>query len=140
MKILCMSQNLKDIRRKLDGASLQVASHIIKLCMYPNSTESNHWKQEVWAILFSVPKRSGTNKFPGKQFILDSTLGIWGDTLDNIVDAHKGYEENQSAMPDTAIIHVVILYFRWLADELSKNGKVRPQPVYDKLKELGISD
>ncbi len=62
--ILALSRYNKDIFSKLADSSENVIDHLIKIVLWPNMQEQNHWKKEVWNLIRSVPKLKSSNRFP----------------------------------------------------------------------------
>jgi len=132
-----MANELKEIRRQLDGQSEPVIEHIVKFLFYPKSQDVNHWRKEVWANLYRVRKYKKTNKPPKAQFIYDSTWGINHDTLDGFIKiVESDYGERQINAKDEYVYLYTTQYFEWLATELSQKGYVTSQEVYAKLDEM----
>jgi len=137
--ILGMANELKEIRRQLDGKSQAVIGHLVKLCLYPNNGLKNHWRTEVWAILHRVPKYTKTNKPPKAQFIFNSTWGINHDTIDGDIELTiDEYGEPEISVEFDAIYSRLSDYFSWIANELSDRMIILKKDVYAKLDELGM--
>lgn len=64
-----MSEEQKNIARKLKDCSWEIDRHIIKLLFLPDCQESNHWKREIARFLSAVDKLKGKNKWPKSSFI-----------------------------------------------------------------------
>ena len=135
--VIGMSDKRSEIRNQLKYSGEQVALHLIKLAIYPDAQERNHWKQEVYAFLHKVPKFKKTNKWPEQEFIFEA-LSVYDDVVDNLVLEVYDDEESltPSEVPTKKLEDMLVTYHAWAAHELSKNGILRRQEVYDKIDEL----
>ena len=139
--ILGFSRRKSDIAAMIEENTREIIQHLIKLWLYSDAETCNHWKQEVYGFLYQVPRLKGSNKFPSKKFILNNTIVINEDNILAllrivITDYSNQYEQKNIEYP-TMKKHI-LLYFDWLAEELSINGKVARNDVYAKLSELGF--
>lgn len=139
--ILGFSRRKSDIAAMIEDNTREIIQHLIKLWLYSDAETCNHWKQEVYGFLYQVPRLKGSNKFPSKKFILNNTIVINEDNILAllrivITDYSNQYEQKNIEYP-TMKKHI-LLYFDWLAEELSINGKVARNDVYAKLSELGF--
>ena len=139
--ILGFSRRKSDIAALIEENTREIIQHLIKLWLYSDAETCNHWKQEVYGFLYQVPRLKGSNKFPSKKFILNNTIVINEDNILAllkivITDYSNQYEQKNIEYP-TMKKHI-LLYFDWLAEELSINGKVARNDVYAKLSELGF--
>lgn len=139
--ILGFSRRKSDIAALIEENTREIIQHLIKLWLYSDAETCNHWKQEVYGFLYQVPRLKGSNKFPSKKFILNNTIVINEDNILAllrivITDYSNQYEQKNLEYP-TMKKHI-LLYFDWLAEELSINGKVARNDVYAKLSELGF--
>ena len=139
--MLMFSHRKSDIAAMIEENTREIIQHLIKLWLYSDAETCNHWKQEVYSFLYQVPRLKGSNKFPSKKFILNNTIVINEDNILAllrivITDYRNQYEQKNIEYP-TMKKHI-LLYFDWLAEELSINGKVARNDVYAKLSELGF--
>lgn len=130
-----------DIAAMIEENTRELIQHLIKLWVFPDAKDCNHWKQEVYNFLYRVPRLKRSNKFPSKKFILDNTIVVNKDNISAllrivITDYKNQYEQKKSEY--STMEEHILLYFDWLAEELSINGKVARNDVYAKLSELGF--
>lgn len=128
-----------DIAAMIEENTRELIQHLIKLWIFPDAKDCNHWKQEVYNFLYRVPRLKRSNKFPSKKFILDNTIVVNKDNISAllrivITDYKNQYEQKKSEY--STMEEHILLYFDWLAEELSINGKVARNDVYAKLSEL----
>lgn len=135
--IKAMSDKRADVRNELKYAGEQIALHLLKLLMYPDAQERNHWKQEIYAFLHKVPKLKKTNKWPEQEFIFEA-VSVYDDVVDNLILEVQDEEEQLTPINIDVVKaqQVLIEYHSWIAQELSQYGILRRQSVYDKLDEL----
>lgn len=130
-----------DIAAMIEENTRELIQHLIKLWVFPDAKDCNHWKQEVYNFLYRVPRLKRSNKFPSKKFILNNTIVVNKDNISAllrivITDYKNQYEQKKSEY--STMEEHILLYFDWLAEELSINGKVARNDVYAKLSELGF--
>ena len=130
-----------DIATMIEENTRELIQHLIKLWVFPDAKDCNHWKQEVYNFLYRVPRLKRSNKFPSKKFILNNTIVVNKDNISAllrivITDYKNQYEQKKSEY--STMEEHILLYFDWLAEELSINGKVARNDVYAKLSELGF--
>lgn len=130
-----------DIAAMIEENTRELIQHLIKLWVFPDAKDCNHWKQEVYNFLYRVPRLKMSNKFPSKKFILDNTIVVNKDNISAllrivITDYKNQYEQKKSEY--STMEEHILLYFDWLAEELSTDGKVARNDVYAKLSELGF--
>lgn len=130
-----------DIAAMIEENTRELIQHLIKLWIFPDAKDCNHWKQEVYNFLYRVPRLKRSNKFPSKKFILNNTIVVNKDNISAllrivITDYKNQYEQKKSEY--STMEEHILLYFDWLAEELSINGKVARNDVYAKLSELGF--
>lgn len=130
-----------DIAAMIEENTRELIQHLIKLWIFPDAKDCNHWKQEVYNFLYRVPRLKRSNKFPSKKFILNNTIVVNKDNiaalLRIVITDYKNQYEQKKSEYSTMEEHI-LLYFDWLAEELSINGKVARNDVYAKLSELGF--
>lgn len=131
--IRSMSEAQNKIYDKLTDASDNIVEHIVKLILYPNAQEVNHWKREIFSFLWKVDKLKGKNKYPSEKFIYNAlsthtdNLGVY---LDVIQDEYS--DTPQSISVETAE-RCVDEYMKWVASNLSVTGGLKSKEVYAKL-------
>ena len=140
--VFSISTTRRDIAAKLEETTRQLVKHLIKLYLYPDYKDVQHWRQEVYSFLHSISKIKGRNKLPSSRFILANTIqsnleliAVW---YYNILDDY-GTPSN-SKCSETELTRKVSNYYRWLADILSAQGEVSRKSIYNKLSELGFGD
>ncbi len=115
----------------LKAGTGQVLRRLIKIFLYPNAQEQNHWKGEVARFLYNVPKTKSNKKYPSKSFIYNHTWNIYEDNFDRWVDAVTGDMEETPASCDIgSLYNACEEYFSWLSNELSKSGIIRYNDSY----------
>ena len=141
--ILGFSHRKSDIAAMIEENTREIIQHLIKLWLYPDAETCNHWKQEVYGFLYRVPRLKGSNKFPSKKFILKNTIDVNRQNITSllrIVLADYGHSYAQCRQRYATMQTHIEYYFEWLAEELSKHGKVARKSVYSKLSELGFGE
>ena len=68
--VTAMSIPKRIIENKLEEAAAPLTDHLVKLYLFSDSEYVNHWRQEVYGFLNSVPKLKSNNKLPTFQFII----------------------------------------------------------------------
>lgn len=139
--ILGFATKKSDVAAMIEENTRELIQHLIKLWLFPDAKDCNHWKQEVYNFLCRVPRLKRSNKFPSKKFILDNTINVNRDNISTllrivITDYGDCYAQQQK-LYSTMELHIDF-YFEWLADELSRYGQVARNDVYAKLHELGF--
>ena len=133
--IFAMADTKSNIAAKLEGTTLQIVKHIIKIYLYPEHPAVNHWKADVYGFLHTIPRIKRKNTFPTKEFILRETVEVNRDTIplwvENVVDDY-----GESDRDIAGVIDVIEDYYSMLAEELSYRGDISKQKVYTKLTEI----
>lgn len=129
--ILGMSEYLKEIRRDLTPRGKQVLRHIIKLVLYPDVQEYEHWKKEIFNFISDVDKVKGKNKWPDAKFIYES-ISTQNDMIDVIIKQIKLMESEYTPrdVDDATVLKAVESYQNWLAASLSKQGAIDPNDAF----------
>ena len=135
--IRAMSESQIEIYRKISDVSGELASHIIKLILYPHAQEVNHWKKEVYAFLNRVPKLRNTKKLPKASLILKG-LQVYNDMVDSLI--YQVTESEKDLVPvdvsEEYVLNALVSYQRWLANELSTKLIVVSKDVYKILSQV----
>lgn len=136
-RIFAFSRSTKDTYEKIKDQAENITEHLIKVFLWPNVQEVNHWKKEIYASLYRSPKLKTNNKFPKYEALMYCT---WDTTEDVIYEWSQGI---MNGMVETPIqfeypylrsaIHD---YYDWLCRNLSSTGLVTPKGVYSKIEEL----
>jgi hypothetical protein len=130
-----------DVAAMIEENTREVIEHLIKLWLFPDAEDCNHWKQEVYNFLYRVPRLKGSNKFPSKKFILKNTIDVNRRSITSLLrivltdygDSYAQVRQRYATMQT----HIEY-YFEWLAEELSKHGEVARNDVYSELSKLGF--
>ena len=123
-----MSKSQQKIYDEIEHASKQIDKHIIRLLLYPDAQEQNHWMNEIISFLSDVDLLKGKNKWPSKKLILKA-LQTHNDILDTYRWQVQDVEDELSArnVNPSVILRSIEKYQDWLATELSTNGAIRAQ-------------
>ena len=139
--VLGFALHRSEIAARLEENTRILMKHLVKLWMFPEASEVDHWRKEVYSFLNQVPRLKGVNKFPSGEFIFNSTFvpnescidDLYEDVYDDYTDNHTLVRTNCDAM------HQVIEdYYIWISDVLSRRGLVSYKKVSQKLEELGL--
>lgn len=135
--IKAMSDKKEVIYRRISDPSDRIIEHIIKLVLFSDSTYCNHWKQEIFGFLNRIPSLKSSGKYPKASWIY-TALTIYNDQLSSMISDIKEdcSSLNARSITDASIENAVEDYQLWLANNLSENGRVRLQDVYNKLDEI----
>lgn len=121
----------------LKAGTGHVLRHLIKIFLYPNAQEQNHWKGEVARFLYNVPKTKSNKKYPSKLFIYNHTWNIYEDNFDRWVDAVIGdMKEIPTSYDIGSLYNACEEYFSWLSEELSKYGIIKYDDAYSEIEEI----
>ena len=144
--INAMARSIREVSSKLLDHSDVVVDHIIKLYFMPNHSARNHWKKEIAMQINSVDVLKGTNKRPTKNQIFKWTyeevkfnLQDTGWIAETIKDICYNYSVTITVSPDEAsedLDSICQEYFKWMAEYLSRVGKISTDEIYRKLDEL----
>ena len=108
--------------------------HLIKIFLYPDAQENNHWRREVAAALNDVPKMKNSNKLPKAKFILDSSWMAWEDVFDRKVEVVKEDMVEDPIDISTDVLYAAVNeYFNWLSVELSTYSVVSNSDIYNEI-------
>ena len=135
--INAMPRARKAIYDEVAAASKQIDKHIIRLLLYPDAREHNHWKQETVGFLEDVDLLKGTNKWPSEKLLL-SALRTHNDILDTYRWQVEKTERDLTPLnvSPSVIQRAVEAYQDWLAIELSANGAIDRYSAYEVLDEI----
>lgn len=140
MKIYIRSMSRPDaqIYDKLDRDSEQLDRHLIKLMLYPDAQEADHWAKEVWNFINIIDRRKQTNKYPKETFIYKA-ISCHNDIISNMIWQIKSdMQERPRTLHDEYIVRKIEDYQHWLARKLSTQGAVNSREVYEALDVIGI--
>lgn len=125
------------IKSDLRGATKVVMNHLIKVWLYPEVREQNHWKKEIAQTLNDLPKLKGTNKYPKFGFLIENTFDVYEDTLNRRTEVViENIDELPILFEFDDLYSAIEEYFVWICTELSKSGIVIYSDVYLKIEEL----
>ena len=128
------AETKKDMHRYLADRADVIIEHLIKIFLYPDVQECNHWKQEVAAVLKKVPKLKNSNEFPSAAFIVDNSWMVWEDQFDRSVEVTKlEMKEQPENIDNDTLYDAVNEYFHWLSKEISKYGSVVSNNIYNEI-------
>ena len=135
--ILAFSRSTKDTYEKIKDQAENTTEHLIKIFLWPNVQEANHWKREVYASLHRAPKLKTNNKFPKYDALMYCT---WDTTEDVIYEWSQGIVDGMAETPIefeySSLRSAIHSYYDWLCRNLSSTGLVTPAGVYSKIEEL----
>ena len=121
--VRCMGMSRKDIIEDLDNRSIELVRHLIKIVLYQDRGNLDHWTKELYGFLPSIPNLKGKNRFPDKQTIL---IGLWNRTQNRISRMMGGLIRDYSYKPydvsEDVVRDYVYNYLNWVAEELSAYG------------------
>ena len=137
--VIGMSDELKHVRDKIRDAAGNMDVHLVKLALFPDCEAVDHWRSEVYAFLWRVPKVKNNKKYPKVQVIMDG-LSVFEDTVDDEIELVKGEYPNLSpvSLNPKELQKMIRNYHLWLASELHNKGYVKTQQVIEVLKKLGF--
>ena len=136
-RILAFSRSTRDTYEKIKDQAENTTEHLIKVFLWPNVQEINHWKREVYASLHRAPKLKTNNKFPKYDALMYCT---WDTTEDVIYEWSQGIIDGMTETPIefeySSLRSAIHDYYDWLCRNLSSTGLVTPAGVYSKIEEL----
>lgn len=97
-----------------------VIDHLIKVFLYPDVQEQNHWKKEIASALNTVPAIKSSNRKPRPKLIYENTFEAWKETIeDRIWAIVDDIAEVPTAFDVSDVYNAIEEYFTWLANDLS---------------------
>lgn len=137
MKIFCFANTNKDIANYLKSQVTPLIKHLIKIWLYPDVQENNHWKREVSNMLSEIQKLKTTKKYPNRNFILKFSWYIEEDRIDALLDnVITHMSEDPICFSYECIYNSLQEYFFWLAEKLSQRGTVGANDIYDEIESI----
>ena len=134
--IRAFADSQAEVYRDIRGKSSVVIEHLIKIFLYPNSINSNHWKIEVAGALSRVPKLKRIKRYPEAKNIMKYSWKIWEDSIcDMISEIVKEYGQPEHA-DFKSIYDKIHEYLAWISEELSKYGYVSNNKIYNEIQSL----
>lgn len=141
--LLEQAKNKTEFSVELSHQGEYAITHLLCIYFWPNTEFVSHWISEVYAALPRVQRLKHNNKLPTTKLIYDKLYGEIEEDFISQFDVYKDVvlgKENELEEPknlNANKIHDYLdNYFRWLADRLSKEGKVNRIEVENKINEL----
>lgn len=139
-EILAMSKNQMKLASDLEDVTRPIVEHLIKLRLYPNTEFVTHWRSEIASFLCEVPVFKHNKHLPSAEFIVNNTIGVDYmlirnlisvviSNMDSLIPAPFDYDE---------LVDDIVRYFKWLATNLSKTGKIARNTIFEMLKNLNF--
>lgn len=131
--IVAMSYDREKVRDKIIAASEKIIEHIVKLLYYPDSSDCDHWKEEIYSFLPRVYKLKGSKKYPSKKFIFEALSGH-DDAIETFTNpVINQYGDPQIDVSDSNLVSAIQSYQIYLSEVLSAQGYASPSEVYEML-------
>lgn len=125
------------VKSDLRGVTRVVMNHLIKVWLYPQVQEQNHWKREIAQALNDVPKLKGSKKYPDYNFLIRNTWKIYEDSLaDRIQSIIDDMEEDHIDTDHHTLYLAISDYFKWICTQLSNRGIIQYSEIYQMIEEL----
>lgn len=134
MYIFELAKNRSDIKRELMSKTPMIIEHLEKLILSPNNPARNHWISEIHAFIHTIDISKSTKKFPSANFIFESTFGCLEDKyrmlsyvsteIRDICEIENIKIPKDMKKYQKEILSVCFTYFSWLAESLSKDGRI----------------
>ena len=137
-----MADKLTVIKQDLRSCSKNLRVHLILIYLFRDDINVNHWLNEVFGSCHDVSKCKHNNKYPKPEFIYESLWRYWEDTFDDNILSEIDYvlvKENldvEVSFNFDNLHNFLNDYFKWLSEQLSRNGNVRLSEVKSYVKEL----
>ena len=139
-----MAKSFKDIADKLNDLTRPVIDHLLLCLLFsdqlPNAID--HWKGEIYSLINTVPKDKSTNKQPSFNKLKKNCIESWSDIIESCIPSyieHLAHKENLN-VPDNYNIYniaqLLIAYFEWLYQNLSKYPTVSDTDVFKEVDKL----
>ena len=133
-----MSTTKRELTHQLVSASLPLTEHLVKLYLFPDSINVDHWKQEVWNFVHQVPRLKGSNKYPSAKLIF-SCLSTYLDEVENTADLMRSeYPLTATRSDYTHAEEMIAEYIESVSAILAKQGKINSSEVYMLLDKFGF--
>ncbi len=137
-----MSLDKKSLEKDIRDKTEKINEHLLKCLLIQNTTNTlNHWSQEVYNFLHSVPKLKGSNKLPNERILHNCTLGYFGDVLlerlDYYVEELNDLEHtNITDYNKQSLYDCILDYYKWLIPMLSTQGTIKNSQVKSQINTL----
>lgn len=115
-----------------------VIDHLIKVFLYPDVQEQDHWKREIANTLNTVPVLKSSKQKPKSNFIFENTYGVWKETIlerteriiSDMVEVPIEFDQNN-------LTSAIEEYFKWLSENLSF-GTLNFNLIYEEINNLKL--
>lgn len=120
-----MAIDSRNMKNRIMDKTDKITEHLLKCLLIQDTTHNlNHWSQEIYGFMYSLPKLKRTNKLPSKEMIYNCINDYIGDTLlDNIDTLVKNinYQENTNITDydKQSLYNCIMSYYNWLSSQLS---------------------
>lgn len=136
------ADSLSEIKSDLRGKYMNTCiKHLLKLYLFSDSQNKNHWRVEVYASFNKVAKLRGNNKYPKPELIFNTIWNHYSDILVNFVEDIFDEEPNEeltTTITGFEAENKLKQYIKWLSNQLGTKGSVTKSEVYSKLEEIGL--
>lgn len=136
------ADSLSEIKSDLRGKYMNTCiKHLLKLYLFPNSQNKNHWRIEVYASFNKIAKLKENNKYPKPELIFSTIWNHYSDILVNFVEDIFEEESDEEVIVTVTGFEAEIKlrqYIEWLSNQLGTKGSITKSEVYSKLEEIGL--
>lgn len=137
--IYAMSKSKRDVSADLEQGCDELILHLIKLRMYPDAQECNHWRKEVAEKLHRVDSFKGSHKLPNVAFIMQNTFDVHEHRIPKYIHiAEVDYDYDSVSFDRGILIDDIRDYFEWVANELQADGRIAYADIITHLKDNGF--
>lgn len=121
--IRCMGSTRRSIYEDLDNKADELVAHLIKIILYRNNGNLEHWCKELYGFVPSVPRLKGSHKYPAREFIYKALTDGPFQHFSSLVSAIKdSYDYQYYSVSNEVMKNYVGLYIDWASDKLSRTG------------------
>ena len=135
-----MSENRKEIYRKLNDKIFLLFSHSAKCILYQDTLSSlNHWKKELLNFIPYISKKRNNKKYPTYKELLNNVYCAIEDfeCKPNFISNYLFDLEYPKINCNNKLLTKLSLeYCRWHLETLSKNGVISKSEISTKIDEL----
>ena len=115
-----------------------VIDHLIKVFLYPDVQEQNHWKREIANTLNTVPVLKSSKRKPKSNFIFENTYEVWEETvLERTERIIYDMVETPIEFDKNNLTSAIEEYFKWLSQNLSF-GTLNFNRIYEEIDNLKL--
>ena len=128
----------KDILEEIDSSAYQLIEHLVKIILYRDRGNLDHWCKELYGFLPRIDKIKGKNKYPSKDMIINALERDKHTTVCHVLKRVKlDYEYVPYNVSINVIENFIDLYFDWISEILCKEGELPGKiKCADKAKEI----